>query len=80
MKSCELFFREASAEFADRLVSFRFAIVASQQEGAVPLRTLAFAIVAADDDQIEAVSRAGKVILLDLSWIDQIVSTIARST
>ena len=67
MESRKLLFGKARAELADRLVGFRFTVVARQQEGAVPLRSLALAIVAADDDQIEAVSRAGKVILLDLS-------------
>lgn len=60
------FVAESGADFADRLVLLRIRVVAREQERAVDVRTLALAVVRADDDEVERVANAREVILLEL--------------
>lgn len=60
--------REARADVADSLVGVIFSVVACKQEGAVPRCALAFAMIAAQDDEVEGVAYTGEVVFLDLRW------------
>lgn len=62
----EDFIREACPDLADRLVAFRFRVVARQKEGTVDIGALALAVVGADDDEVERVTDVVEVVLFEL--------------
>lgn len=65
----ENFFREPCAQFTHGLKFLGVGIVASEKEGSVHGRSFAFAIVPAHNDEIERISNAFEVILLQLDGI-----------
>lgn len=64
--SLQHFLAETGADLADRLEFFGVAVITGQQECAVHVCSLAFAVVAAYDDEIERIADPGKIIFLEL--------------
>lgn len=62
----EDFFAEPSANFANGLKFLRVAVIAREQESAIDIRPLAFAIVTPDHHQIQRVANARKIVFLEL--------------
>ena len=58
--------REAGADVADGFKRLGGSVVAGEEEGAVDGGAFAFAVVGAENDEIEGVADAGKVVFLDL--------------
>ena len=73
------FFAEAGTDFANRLVFLRVTVIARQKECPIDIRSLALAIVSPDDDKIEGIANASKVVLLDLMEESDRFSTKASS-
>ena len=57
---------EAGADVADGFKGLGGGVVAGEKEGAVDGGAFAFAIVGAEDDEVEGVADAGEVVFLDL--------------
>jgi hypothetical protein len=65
----ERFLGKARANLADRLELLAVGVVAREQERAVDRRTLALAVVAADDDEVERVADAREVVFFYLRGV-----------
>lgn len=59
-------FGEAGADVADGFVGVGSGVVAGEEEGAEDGGAFAFAVVGAEDDEVEGVAYAGEVVFLDL--------------
>ena len=57
---------EPGPDLADRLILLRVCVMAREQEHAVHVRALAFAVERADDNEIERIPDAREVVLLEL--------------
>lgn len=68
MKVAEYLFREASTNVTDCFVGLGFGVVAGQKESTIHRCTFAFAVVGAENDKVEGVSDACKVIFFDLKF------------
>ena len=66
VESREQGFGEAGADVADGFVGVGGGVVAGEEEGAEYGSAFAFAVVGAEDDEVEGVAYAGKIVLLDL--------------
>ena len=60
------FLAKAGTDFADRLVFLRVTVIARQKECPIDICSFALAIVSPDDDKIEGIADASKIVLLDL--------------
>lgn len=61
------FLAKPCSDFADRLELFGVGVIASEEECAVHVCTLAFAVVAAYNDQVQGITNTCKIIFLELS-------------
>ena len=57
---------EAGTDFANSLVALCLVVEAGEVEGAVDSGTLARSEIGADDDQVERISDASEIVLLEL--------------
>lgn len=69
MQFLENRFGKPCSDVADCLVGVGGAVVAGEQEGAVNRGAFAFAVVSAEDHEVEGVAYSRKIILLDLKPI-----------
>src|SRR5262249_54181636 len=65
---------ETRADVANGLVRLCRRVVAGKQEGAEDRGALPFAVVGAEDDEVEGVADTGEVVLLDLQKENTLVS------
>ena len=59
-------FGETGSDLADRLELFGVGVEAREEERPVDVGSLAATVVGSDDDEVEGISDAGEVVLLEL--------------
>jgi hypothetical protein len=57
---------EPGTDLADRLILFGIGIEAGQEESSVNVRALPFAVVSANDDEVQRITNASEVVFLEL--------------